>query len=948
MSDVRGHGASSNPGSSGSDTPEALDAELRSFLTLLLSDDGLREVRALDVARSKYPDKIEHTESGYFGADDLESLLYVAGHYRGDSRRQALPGSQLSLLRDRPKGVYISLNPIKAAARAKAPARMVIAKTGESSLDVDVERRTRLLIDVDAPREVTHVSASDEEKNQAIAHAEEIRVYLNQRGWPRPIEVDSGNGRQLIYRVDLPASDEGLVERVLRGLASAFPRGDGGVDRSVHNPARIMRLPCTWNRKGFDTQDRPHRMARVLSLPDSFDVVELDKLKPVAALAPAATAPRQERRRRTRATAESTSGAKLDQAVARWNADHPRSFATHCSPCAICGSPDGLKASAGDGSRWTCFSSRHQELAESGRQGAGVRGNGCFTGDSLDIEAWTSKRTRVQVLADDGYIDSPRRGRRAPSITTPPETMESNSEDGDTREIVYFHNVGGDIPLHLIVPRAVELLAAHAADDVYVHADCLAQVVAGSAFDDPSSTLHRSTAPRIRSYPPTVLRERLDGVARWMHQKLGDFGDVKVEERWCPREVVNAVRDRGHWPGLRVLAGVTSAPVLRADLTILEQPGYDAATALLYAPSREYPLVPEKPSTDEIIRALDVLRVPFADFPILTPADHSALLAYLLTLAARPAIRGPVPMTGVTARVPGTGKTLLVDSATLAMTGHLPDKLMMPGGRSNDADAEWRKRIATLALEGSRAALIDNVPDGAMLQSSALASALTTEELTERLLATNRTVRVPHRIVWTFSGNNVTVAADLARRSLSIDLDAKIEDPHLRSTFRIESLLQHVREDHPPLLTAALTILRGFAVAGCPKHGSPALGMFEGWDALIRSCVIWATGADPLNTQKRLRGESPETCNLGALLIAWRDAFGPGTPVQARDLLCRPDLSSVLADAVPGRGDRDPPSSKSLGHYLRRNEGRVVGGLWVERMGASAGVTLWTVREVAR
>jgi putative DNA primase/helicase len=348
-----------------------------------------------------------------------------------------------------------------------------------------------------------------------------------------------------------------------------------------------------------------------------------------------------------------------------------------------------------------------------------------------------------------------------------------------------------------------------------------------------------------------------------MHEKSGDFGDVKVEERWCPREVVNAVRDRGHWPGIRLLAGVTSAPVLRADLTILEQPGYDTAAALLYAPSREYPRVPEAPSTDDVTRALDVLRAPFAEFPFVAAEDRAALLAYLLTLAARPAIRGPVPMTGISARVPGTGKTLLVDSATWAMTGHLPDKLMVPGGRSSDADAEWRKRIATLALEGPRAVLIDNVPDGAMLQSSALAAALTAQELTERLLATNRTVRVPHRIVWTFSGNNVTVAADLARRCLSIDLDAKVEDPHLRSTFRFGNLLLHVRDEHPRLLTAALTLLRGFAVAGCPKHGLPALGMFEAWDALIRSCVIWATGVDPLDTQDRLRGGNPETGNLG-------------------------------------------------------------------------------------
>jgi hypothetical protein len=917
-------------------------------LTLIFSDGGLREVRALDVERSRYPDKIAHAESGYFTPDDVESLLYVAGHYRGDLGRHALPGNRLSSLRERPKGVYISLNPIKPAARAKAPAQMVAAKKGEASSDSDIERRTRLLIDVDAPRQVAHVSASAHEKDQAIAHAEEIRLYLEGQGWPPPIAIDSGNGQQLLYRVDLPAADDGLVERALRGLAAKFPRDGGGIDLTVHNPARIMRLPCTWNRKGFDIVERPHRMARVLSMPDCLGLVPRDKLERIAELAPVASSLRLNQHKRIGVRAKSEAPSGMAEAVARWNADHPRSFPNHCSPCDICGSPDGLKASDGDNSRWTCFSSRHSSLAEKRNYGAGVQGKGCFTGDSLDIEAWTSRRSRTQVLRDDAYFTPRQRSRRTSLSATPPETSVCDSEVGDGREAVFFRNINGEIPLHLLVPRAVELLARHAADDVYVHADCLAHVVAGSTSDGTNSASHRNAAPRIRPYPATVLRERLDSIAKWMQEKTGNSGDVVVEERWCPREVVNAVRDRGGWPGLRRLSGVTSAPVLRANLTILEQPGYDTSTELLYVPGADYPSVPETPSTEDVAQALDALRSPFAEFPIVAPTDSAALLAYLLTLVARPAIRGPVPMTGITARVPGTGKTLLVECATLAMTGQPPDKLMVPGGRSSDADAEWRKRIATLALEGPRAVLIDNVPDGAMLQSSALAAALTAAELTERLLATNRTVRVPHRIVWTYSGNNVTVAADLARRCLTIDLDARVEDPHLRSTFRIENLLAHVRSDHPRLLTAALTTLRGFAVAGCPRHGRPALGMFEEWDALIRSCVMWATGVDPLDTQIRLRDENPESNILGALLIAWRATIGFDKATQAKDLLLVPALAAAAADAIPGSDDRAPPSSKSFGHYLRRNEGRVVGGLRIERTGSSMGVTLWTIREACR
>lgn len=929
----------------GSASVTEVDAGLRRFLALLFADGGLREVRALDVVRSSYPHKTEHVEAGYFRPEDLDALIWIAGHYRLDEGHFHLPFGGLSILRQPPKGVYVSLNPIKSAAYAKAPARMVVAKHGETSSDVDVEHRTTLLIDVDSPRAVTGVSATEAEKAQAEMLTDQVRQFLVEQGWPQPIVIDSGNGYQILFRIDLPADDEGLVERVLKGLAAKFPRQDGGIDVSVHNAARIARLPSTWNRKGHSIDDRPHRLAQVLSLPDSFCVVPIEKLQQVADLAPKAAPPEQNGRARTRKQVNDGPGQDIDAAVVRWNADHPRTFPTHASPCPICSSPDGLKACNRDSSRWTCFSSRHDLLGADPKKGAGLQGNGCFTGDSLDIEAWARGCTRIEILQEDGYLKKRRRKQQDQPVDV--DTPEGDQPTaGKSREVVYYHRTDGDVPLHMLAPSAVRLLAEHAKDDIYVHAGSLAHVVTAPTTAESTTGMRRSAAPRIRPYPASVLRERLDAVAQWMYEWETESGETRGEERWCPREIVNAVRDRGEWPGLRELSGVTSAPVLRADLTVLNQSGYDNTTGLLYVPSCEYQPVPESPSSDDVARAVAELRVPFADFPIVGPADHAALLAYILTLAARPAIRGGVPMTGITARVPGTGKTLLVDSATLAMTGHLPDKLMVPGGRSSDADAEWRKRIATLAMEGARAVLIDNVADGAMLQSSALAAALTAEELTERLLATNRTVRVPHRIAWTFSGNNVTVAADLARRSLSIALDAKVEDPHLRSAFRIENLLQHVRDEHPRLLVAALTILRGFAVAGCPKHGGPMLGMFEAWDELIRACVIWAINEDPVDTQARLRGESPETGNLGMLLIAWRDAIGVGRPVQAADLLRTPALASALSEATPGRGERDLPSSKSLGHYLRRNEGRVVGGLRIERVGASTGVTLWTIRGV--
>jgi hypothetical protein len=54
------------------------------------------------------------------------------------------------------------------------------------------------------------------------------------------------------------------------------------VDQSVHNPARICRLPGTWNRKGDSTQERPHRIAEILELPEQIGVVCKQQLEQLA------------------------------------------------------------------------------------------------------------------------------------------------------------------------------------------------------------------------------------------------------------------------------------------------------------------------------------------------------------------------------------------------------------------------------------------------------------------------------------------------------------------------------------------------------------------------------------------------------------------------------------------------------------------------------------------
>ena len=177
--------------------------------------------------------------------------------------------------------VYFGLNPTSSLT-APCADRFNEVGPGKALRDDQILGRRLLLVDLD-PVRPAGVCSTETEKAAAKAVADEIVDYLRQQGWPDPIRADSGNGAHLIYRVDLPPDDEGLVHRVLVALAGRFNTTAVKIDTAVGNASRICRLYGTHNRKGPDTPDRPHRLAQILSVPGKFEAVPRELLEHVAA-----------------------------------------------------------------------------------------------------------------------------------------------------------------------------------------------------------------------------------------------------------------------------------------------------------------------------------------------------------------------------------------------------------------------------------------------------------------------------------------------------------------------------------------------------------------------------------------------------------------------------------------------------------------------------------------
>lgn len=214
------------------------------------------ELRILDAVTSEY--QRPHVESGYFDFEHIE----------------AVPAAMAKLRCYR--GAYVTVNPVNPALLARAVNRIRSVGREPTTADSDILCRRWLLIDCDAERP-SGISSTDAEHDAALYKAMEIQEGLSSLGWTEPLMVDSGNGAQLMYRIDLPAADGELVAQCVAEIAKASDN-KVKIDLTVHNPARIWRLPGTMNCKGDSTAERPHRMAKVVSVPTHLKVLSANKL----------------------------------------------------------------------------------------------------------------------------------------------------------------------------------------------------------------------------------------------------------------------------------------------------------------------------------------------------------------------------------------------------------------------------------------------------------------------------------------------------------------------------------------------------------------------------------------------------------------------------------------------------------------------------------------------
>ena len=397
--------------------------------------------------------------------------------------------------------------------------------------------------------------------------------------------------------------------------------------------------------------------------------------------------------------------------------------------------------------------------------------------------------------------------------------------------------------------------------------------------------------PLVEALRIEHLRGELSRAANYVTPT--ERGDMHV---FPPEPVVGDVLARGDWP-MPTLIAVIETPALRPDGTVLEEPGYDAATRLVLhpAPGLSMPTIPATPTREQLDQARDlILDELLGDFPFDTEASRANALALLLTPLLRPALAGNVPLALIDAPQAGTGKGLLASLVAIIATGR-PAAMMAAPQR----EEEWTKTILATLLGGATVVVIDNVEQ--RLASPALALALTADTVQGRLLGRSEEVLVPQRATWAATGNNLRLGGDLARRCYRIGLDAKHGRPWARAGFRHRDLLGWAAGHRGELIAALLTLARGWWAADQPAADVPALGGFDQWAHTTGSILAHAAVPSFLADRDQLHDQADdEAGEWAAFLTVWAEQYSdePVSTAHIADAI-RTDADGALRDALP-------------------------------------------------
>lgn len=427
--------------------------------------------------------------------------------------------------------------------------------------------------------------------------------------------------------------------------------------------------------------------------------------------------------------------------------------------------------------------------------------------------------------------------------------------------------------------------------------------------------------PHIQQMDEAATYGLLTRVADW----------VRITDEVCSdvMPVKDVARDMLAYPdkSLPQLDSVVSTPVFGHDGKLISSPGYHQEDALWFHPTDKLKTqeVPERPSPEDIAAARTLLFDDLlVDFPFLNESDRAHAVAALFLPFVRRMITGCTPLHVIEAPTAGSGKGLLCNLISIIATGAVAD-----GRTMSNQDDEARKMLTAELLKGRPIVLLDNLMDRKELSSPTLASVLTAESWTDRLLGQTSMVTIPNRALWLLTANNPRLSMEIARRCVRIRIDPRIDRPWRRSGFKHTEIVEWAKENRGRLIHAVLVLVQAWIAAGRPMHRT-RLGSFEQWSGVVGGILDVAGITGFLGSLEELYElADSEGQRWREFTAAWWEAFKDETKnVGELNELCE-QLDLMMSV----RGDCSSKSQHTrLGKALLASRDRVFDGLRVDKV----------------
>ena len=410
--------------------------------------------------------------------------------------------------------------------------------------------------------------------------------------------------------------------------------------------------------------------------------------------------------------------------------------------------------------------------------------------------------------------------------------------------------------------------------------------------------IDRKTVLHIDLANEDALYGFLARCADWM--RSGDHGAVAVSPHRDVARDMLAYPD-ARLPGLEV---IVTTPVFGANGELIAKPGYHESERLWLQPAGPLDLapVPQAPTAADIAAArLILLDDLLVDFPFVTDSDRAHAVAAMILPFVRRMIIGCTPVHLLAAPNAGTGKGLLCSLISVVGIGAVCSASTLP-----THEDEARKMITAELSKGRQLILLDNTKERRTLDCPPLASVITAESWTDRLLGQSRMLTLPNRALWIVTGNNPRLSMEMARRCVQARLDAKMDRPWLRERFKHDPIIEWARQNRSQLVHAVLVLVQAWLAAGHPLHRR-RLGSFEHWSAVMGGILQVAGIAGFLGSLEELyETADAEGGEWREFVAVWWDAHRDQW-VSARDLLQLVLERDLLADVI---GDKSPQSQR--------------------------------------